>query len=268
MSTNIEYYIQLIESAKRMGYDFQSFTDIEGDNMSKSFLLRHDIDVDLEAAVYMAEVEFSLGIKSTYFLMLRSPVYNLLSRHNADFVNRIIDMGHYIGVHYDGGYEQNTAKDLSENVLSEARIISDIFNIEINAVSFHQPSKEILESNIFIDGLINTYNKEQMKGYEYISDSNASFTGKDPIKLINNNKVNKIQLLVHPMWWFYTMKNFSTEEIWRMSLINNLDKTQNQLLATERAYGEKSIFQIDEITMKEVTTRKNEFSNLPLDLKK
>jgi len=52
-------------------------------------LLRHDVDVDVGAALEMAKVEKSLGVSSTYFLMLRPPVYNLMSRHNHQAVKKI-----------------------------------------------------------------------------------------------------------------------------------------------------------------------------------
>lgn len=256
MRPSVKLFRKLIQLAKDNGYIFSPFSSVHTDSNTKNFLMRHDIDADLEAALHMAMVEAEMGVQSTYFLMLRSPVYNLLSRHNSDFVKKIIDLGHFIGVHYDGGYSPPSGLNLQNSVLEEAQVIGRSFNVSIEAVSFHQPSQEILNSNIHIDGLVNTYNHSQMKGYTYMSDSNADFRGKNPIETITNPSERKIQFLIHPMWWFYSFENYSSEMIWRYTLLNNWNKTQNQLLSTERVYGQKSIFEIDGVSSEMVDGKK------------
>ena len=90
---NYKGYTSLLETAINSGYKFVSFNEVKTINSEKFCVLRHDIDVSLKAAFEMAEIEHKLGIKATYFLMLRSPIYNLLSRSNHTYVKKIIDLG-------------------------------------------------------------------------------------------------------------------------------------------------------------------------------
>lgn len=45
-----------------------------------------------------------MGVKKTYFFMRSSPAYNLMSRHSRVALQKIIEMGHEIGLHYDAGH--------------------------------------------------------------------------------------------------------------------------------------------------------------------
>ena len=55
---------------------------------SNSLLLRHDIDFSIEFAHQLALVEFQLKIYSTFFFMLTSNMYNLLSVHNQKLIKK------------------------------------------------------------------------------------------------------------------------------------------------------------------------------------
>jgi len=47
-----------------------------------SFIWRHDIDIDLNAALSMAIMEVELGISSTYMVIPTSPLYSISSKKN------------------------------------------------------------------------------------------------------------------------------------------------------------------------------------------
>ncbi|MDG1142484.1 MAG: hypothetical protein P8N24_04590, partial [Hellea sp.] len=108
---NLHSYRNMLTSALDKGYEFISFVKAksltkESPNLnSGTCILRHDIDVNVNFALKMAQLEYDLGIRSTYFLMFRSPFYNLSSRYSQDCVEKIIDLGHEISLHYDLGYD-------------------------------------------------------------------------------------------------------------------------------------------------------------------
>src|ERR1700741_1279317 len=95
----IKGYNHLLELALNNNYAFIDFDKNIIDKTEKFCLLRHDIDADLKAAFAMSEIEASLGIKATYFLMLRSPVYNLFGRQNHKFTEGILKNGHTLALH-------------------------------------------------------------------------------------------------------------------------------------------------------------------------
>ena len=211
-------------------------------------IYRHDIDADLSAAYKMAKEEAEIGIQSTYFLMWRSPCYNLMSRSNHQFVELILEMGHQIGLHYDQGFDalrNPTTVETSLMVKKQADWMEDLFSTKISSVSFHQPSSSLLQEGIDCGKRINTYDRLKLANYNYISDSNRVF----PIWQNSSNESenvssvmaladifpNNVQLLIHPIWWVYD--NETTEEVWDSVVFCNIKNTLRQLTETERAYG-------------------------------
>jgi hypothetical protein len=205
-------------------------------------LLRHDVDVDLSAAAVMARTEAQLGIKSTYFLMWRSPCYNLMSRAGQEFAEQILELGHDIGLHYDQGFDSSRSKSeqFSANQINlQADWIEHLLDCQVSAVSFHQPSKVLLQADIQCGKRVNTYDRSTLSGFRYISDSNHE------LDALKRCFPEDLQLLVHPMWWVYDED--STRKVWDMALTNNFNKAQKQFLETERAYGPKREIIIKEI---------------------
>ena len=62
-------------------------------------ILRHDVDLSLEAAVALAEVEAEAGAWSTWFLMTRSVFYNLDSAEGERAIARLRELGGRIAHH-------------------------------------------------------------------------------------------------------------------------------------------------------------------------
>ena len=64
----------------------------------------------------------------------------------------------------------------------------------------HRPSKEIIESNLTIPGMINTYSSKFVNDFKYVSDSRRRW--REPVdEYIINETYNKIQILTHPFWY-------------------------------------------------------------------
>jgi len=261
---NLKTYKTMMTCAQRAGYKFISFSDIRNkpkipnhDFVDKKghVLLRHDVDADLSAAADMAREEQKLGIQATYFLMWRSPCYNLMSRSSQNFIESILKMGHHIGLHYDQGFDalRNVPPNKTVKfVEQQAKRIEEWLGCPVSAVSFHQPSRELLKTGVDCGERINTYDKKRLKEFRYISDSNRKFPlwesesswppGNTLSEALAKLYPLNIQLLIHPMWWVY--EEPSTEEVWDRVLIMNFEQAQNQLVETEGAYGAKRRIQI------------------------
>lgn len=243
----IEGYNTLLETALENSFSFVDFNEYfllkkQGTAPEKTCILRHDIDADLDAALQLAVIENSLGIKSTYFLMFRSPVYNLLSRSNFSMANKILALGHKIGLHYDANYLFNP-DDIESKVKTELSSLNQLFNINSNVVSFHQPDNFILENEIIFSDIINTYDKSQFKDVVYFSDSNKKWKIDHPLNIFNSTSYNNVQLLIHPMWWAWPV-NYSTREIWIKTLKKNFYNNLKQIVETEGAFGDSVTIEI------------------------
>ena len=54
---------------------------------------RHDVDLSLDAALRLAELEAEAGAQATYFLMTRSVFYNLASPEGERTLARLHELG-------------------------------------------------------------------------------------------------------------------------------------------------------------------------------
>ena len=60
-------------------------------------ILRHDIDMSLDAALRMAEIEAEMGVRATYFLLFSGAWYNLMGNPGAEAPRRLRQLGHEVG---------------------------------------------------------------------------------------------------------------------------------------------------------------------------
>ncbi len=130
---DLEHYREILEAARAGGYRFARFG--EGPEPGDLFL-RHDIDLSLEAALAMAELEAELGVQATYLLMTESVFYNLASSEGAVAIARLRQLGHAVGLH--AVYPNVTLDDRFDPV-----------------VSWHNPTPELMSEEI--PGAINVY---------------------------------------------------------------------------------------------------------------
>ena len=77
---DLAHYAELLAAAKAGGYRFAAFG--EGPRPG-DLLLRHDVDLSLDAALRLAELEEEAGATATYFLMTESVFYNLASNEGV-----------------------------------------------------------------------------------------------------------------------------------------------------------------------------------------
>ena len=199
-------YIKLIKGLLKNGYEFSSFEDY-GINLAKNkqfVLMRHDIDMSVEMALKIAKIEYELGVTSTYFFMIRNDFYNIFSKSGTLLVNEILSLGHHLGIHFDcDAYGDNLTEDeINTECLKEVRMLKKWFNKNVGAVSFHKPSKLVLEgSEALTTPFIHTYMKSLMKDIHYVSDSRGEWKYDHPFQQDAFKTKKPIQILTHPIWW-------------------------------------------------------------------
>lgn len=122
----LKHYQDIFKKMKESNYTFIDYQDYENFK-GKYVILRHDIDLSLEKALEMAKIESLEGISGTYFFMLTSEFYNLLSSHARKIVKEISNLGHQIGLHFDPTVYRYSTKDELETVIQqEVQVLSSI----------------------------------------------------------------------------------------------------------------------------------------------
>ena len=195
-------------------------------SFSKPFIIiRHDIEYFVDAAFELAKIEFSLGIKSTFFFLLTSN-YNLFSERNSNLINKIKGMGHRFGIHYDAYYLNENKINLNENLKKQINIFENFFKVKINAISCHRPKLKF--SNYNNKKIFNVYNKEFQRSVKYFSDSQQVFR-EDVEELIKSNK--NLHLLIHDYTWS------SKNDKWEKNIMKFYKKNSNY----EKLYFKRTI---------------------------
>ncbi len=95
MRSHLEHYGELLAAARQGGYRFAFF---DTDPQPGDLLLRHDVDLSLEAALALAELEAELGTPATYLLMTRSEFYNLAAPSGEAAIERLRRLTHRVGL--------------------------------------------------------------------------------------------------------------------------------------------------------------------------
>jgi hypothetical protein len=173
------HYTEILESAQAGGYRFKAFGECpeRGD-----LFLRHDIDLSLDAALRMAELEAELGVLATYLLMTESVFYNLASNEGVTAIARLRELGHRVGLHA-----------VYPNVELDERFDA--------VVSWHNPDAEYMSEKI--SGAVNVYAEPYFAPPTYRSDSNQHWRSGCPHEELCGGGFPWLQILVHPAIWVY-----------------------------------------------------------------
>jgi hypothetical protein len=197
---SLAHYRELLEAAKAGGYRFAGFdrAPTPGD-----LILRHDVDLSLEAAVRMAEVEAEAEAWSTWFLMTRSVFYNLSSDQGEWALTRLRELGGRIAHHAVW-----PDVDLDERFEP--------------VVAWHNPKPEYLREPIV--GAVNAMGPPWFDQARFRSDSNQQWGFRDrahdcPHAALARGEPTWLQLNTHPEIWVYegrtmreTMESFLEAE--------------------------------------------------------
>lgn len=192
-------YRQLLRAAKR-SYQFISFPDF--DNDGRTILWRHDVDMSIQRAFRLAQIEQEEGVRATYFILLHSPFYNALEADNFKLIQKILEMGHYLGLHFAPSF--CTTRPMLEVLTQERDILQSFFHNNVSAFSFHNPDVDgdwLRYDDDFLAGMVNTYGKSLKQNYTYCSDSNGYWRFSRLQDVLDKAEHKKLHILTHPEWW-------------------------------------------------------------------
>lgn len=198
-------YRALLDLLRQGGYAFTNYHDYQ--THPRCVILRHDIDNSLSQALRLAEIEAEEGVKSTWFVLLRTDFYNPASAASQKTLRRIRELGHEIGLHFDemaydgkGGIGFYASFSTEELIVCEAGILADICGCPITTVSMHRPSKATLEEDLKIPDMVNSYGQTFFHDFKYLSDSRRRW--REPVEdIIRGGEYGRLHILTHAFWY-------------------------------------------------------------------
>jgi hypothetical protein len=174
---DLDHYRELLEAARAGGYRFAFF---DRPPEPGTVILRHDVDLSLDASLTMAELEAEAGATATYFLMTRSEFYNLDAPSGEDAIEHLRRLGHRVGLH--AVWPQIDRDDRFDPV-----------------VAWHNPDPDYMREPV--DGFVNVM--EAPWADVYRSDSNRHWRQGCPHEELAAGSLERLQLLTHPEIWVY-----------------------------------------------------------------
>jgi hypothetical protein len=192
-----EHYCYILRTGLDAGYRYIGFNDHPD---GKIVYLRHDVDNDIGIAYRMAGVEYEMGVKSTYLVMIRSANYNLAESRNLHMLEEMVEMGHEIGLHFSlvDHPARDREHDLPELIRRDANILSMLLGREVRVFSFHNPT-DGGQFQVEVPGLINAYHNKFFREAFYISESNMRWRDGCPCDVLVRDGHNAVQILIHPL---------------------------------------------------------------------
>lgn len=195
-------YASSLERAVNLGILFITYDDIR-ENLDKKkchFFLRHDCERDLNKALKMGDVEHSLGVKSTYFVRLKSEYYNILDSKSLGILEDLQSMGHGVGLHYEPAAYLNEKVEFKKGLSRDISILEALLGNRVDVVSPHQPSLTPPDFDAVQElGVVDVYTDADFKRLIYYSDSGMVFREKTLDKAIEEQA--SCQFLIHPDFW-------------------------------------------------------------------
>ena len=223
--SRLDIYKGILQLALDKGYRVCSIYDwYRSDKHEKVLVLRHDVDIDVEGARKMFEVERHLGVSSTYYFRNTTKNHSLIKKMQSN--------GFEVGLHYetiadyckikgiksvdDAGNinYRRCALILEEEIENWKNEYGDLKSIcahgdKRNRI-LHIPNRILFDdvirskTSVFVDAC----DKDLMEQVDvYISDTSVVNNhrwkyGVSPIEAINRDD-KTIMLLTHPTHWNY-----------------------------------------------------------------
>jgi hypothetical protein len=176
---DLGHYRELLQAARAGGYRWAFF---DAEPRDGDLLLRHDVDLSLDAALRTAELEAEEGAAATYFLMTESVFYNLSSSEGRAAIKRLRQLGHRVGLHA---------------VWPNARLHERFDPV----VAWHNPDPEYMSAPVA--GATNVMQAPWFSPDTYRSDSNQRWRHGCPHEELATGAFPWLQLLTHPEIWAY-----------------------------------------------------------------
>jgi hypothetical protein len=163
-------------------------------------VVRHDVDLSLNAAVEMAEIESDESIAATYCIRLGGTYYDPLSISGIQAVRRLVELGHSIGLHFDITRYHALGLTADAGIDADIATLEHTFRRPVEFISQHSPARfdqPDLSERPDLQQCY-SYNELFFDQMKYISDSGQFWREGDVEAHIS---ADRIHMLTHPEWW-------------------------------------------------------------------
>jgi hypothetical protein len=212
----LEHYADILRRARALGYELPLCREFAAApaRFERVMVVRHDVDVSLDYALQMAEVEVAEDVRSTYFVRLHSRLYDPLAADNASRLRWLLEHGFEVGLHYEVSYWGDPDSPRYRELLAEEKTaLESALGAPIHGTVEHMPANRgrsfDADHGPLPDDLLDEL-RLQYEGYSplftrqltYLSDSNQRWKRECVHHWLGRE--DRIYALFHPVWWVGT----------------------------------------------------------------
>jgi hypothetical protein len=183
-------YLEFLSRLRDSSVRWVSLTEYASGN--RGLWLRHDVEVDIDAAVRMAQLENKFGLAACYYFCVDSPLISLPDNLLAQRIMQIERLGHTVSFHVILAGRSSVAEQL-------LKLESRFPGINPESLTFHAPGRELAALAALPMGA-EVYEPVVTQGARYYSDSTGRWRWGYPLDDSGIAEISA-QLLVHPFWW-------------------------------------------------------------------
>lgn len=187
------------------GYRVTGFGRYLDDPAQRHLVLRHDCDNSLEQALRMGEIDAQEGCSSTFFVRVHARGYNLLALPSLQILARLDELGHEVELHLEAGIPDVLGIELMAFIDRQRAAFTAALGRPPHGVSSHEPARmgqlDLASAVVERWGLdYHAYEPRFTDDIKYLSDSSGRW--REGHFRLWAGKVDLLQVLVHPIWWF------------------------------------------------------------------
>jgi len=163
-------------------------------------IIRHDVDLSLQKAVEMAQVEHEMGIRSTYFLMTTSEAYNIRSQRSLLAIKKLRELDHEIGIHFDANIYKKNGKALQKAFYADLDCFMNLIGSTLSLdpyITYHMPSEDDKKPSLGFQ----VDQEPFLTEIKYFSDSYGKWRFGHPLNSKQFQEGKPLHLSFHPIWW-------------------------------------------------------------------
>jgi len=213
---SINYYREILESAKNNGYEFLRIRDYVLNKNAKTekkiALIRHDLDDKPQRLGAILDVEDDLGIRSSIYVLVHTNLYNFLSVPVLQSLRQAESMGFEIGLHSNFvEFAKLLDTDPDEILAKEIEILRCHF--QIDGIACHRNIDYMFNSLPYLEEkwpsfkkslslLYQAYDQELFGGFQFVNEGLSPHLGwrsLTPEEVIASGQ--SFYLSTHPHWW-------------------------------------------------------------------
>lgn len=203
-------YVNILKRFTHMACRFGE----SGNSQQAPIYFRHDVEADLEKAVYLSKLNARESICGLFTIQVVSEFYNIFSNSSRKYIEELVSNGQDIGLHYYSEYRENDEFDFLDfdwQVKVLDSLLEKLGASKVSAFSYHRPTySQLLASQRKTgpEGYIDCYGPAYFEltddpyssKTKYLSDSDHEWRYGHPLD-VEIDTLKSLQILMHPEEW-------------------------------------------------------------------